>query len=94
MAKLQPAHACGLVCRVHTRRAATARLLGRLCCLAVPGPAWLQGAAEAVVVFVLAYATAFGETLTIAHFPYYSFKVRLRPPGSSLLPYSVTNCYC
>lgn len=34
-----------------------------------------QAAAEAVLVFVLAYATAFGETLTIAHFPYYSFKV-------------------
>jgi hypothetical protein len=35
----------------------------------------LQGVAEAVVVFALAYATAFGETLTIAHFPYYTFKV-------------------
>jgi hypothetical protein len=32
-----------------------------------------------VVVFALAYATAFGETLTIAHFPYYTFKVRGRP---------------
>ena len=29
----------------------------------------------ALVVFVLAYATAYGETLTIAHFPYYTFKV-------------------
>lgn len=26
--------------------------------------------------FILAYGTAFGETLTIAHFPYYSFKAR------------------
>jgi hypothetical protein len=34
-----------------------------------------QGAAEAAVVLVLAYATAYGETLTIAHFPYYTFKV-------------------
>jgi len=32
-----------------------------------------QGVAEAAVVFILAYATAFGETLTISHFPYYSF---------------------
>lgn len=29
--------------------------------------------ARAVVVFALAYATAYGETLTIAHFPYYTF---------------------
>lgn len=32
--------------------------------------------AEAVVVLTLAYSTAFAETLTIAHFPYYRFKVR------------------
>lgn len=32
-----------------------------------------QGSAEALVVFTLAYATAFGETLTISHFPYYTF---------------------
>lgn len=32
--------------------------------------------AESLVVFVLAYATAYGETLTIAHFPYYSFTNR------------------
>ena len=35
-----------------------------------------QLAAMAVTVFLLAYATAFMETLTIAHFPYYKFKVR------------------
>jgi cycloeucalenol cycloisomerase len=34
-----------------------------------------QAVAEGVLVFLLAYATAFGETITIAHFPYYSFKV-------------------
>lgn len=33
-----------------------------------------QATAEAVTVFLLAYATAYGETLTISHFPYYSFK--------------------
>ena len=33
-----------------------------------------QAASEAAAVFVLAYATAYGETLTISHFPYYSFK--------------------
>lgn len=33
-----------------------------------------QGSAEALVVFLLSYATAYGETLTIAHFPYYTFK--------------------
>lgn len=32
--------------------------------------------AEAVLVFCLAYVTAYGETLTIAHFPYYIFKDR------------------
>lgn len=32
-----------------------------------------QGLAEAALVFALSYATAFGETLTIAHFPYYTF---------------------
>ncbi|PSC68708.1 Cycloeucalenol cycloisomerase [Micractinium conductrix] len=37
-----------------------------------------QAAAEAVVVFALSYATAYGETLTIAHFPYYTFKDRDR----------------
>ena len=34
----------------------------------------VQNAAEILVVFSLSYATAFGETLTIAHFPYYSFE--------------------
>lgn len=37
---------------------------------------FVQAVAEGVLVFLLAYATAYGETLTIAHFPYYSFKVR------------------
>jgi hypothetical protein len=32
--------------------------------------------ATAAAVFVLAYATAFMETATIAHFPYYTFKAR------------------
>ncbi len=40
----------------------------------MPSYSLAQAAVEAVVVFVLAYATAYGETLTIAHFPYYSFK--------------------
>lgn len=34
-----------------------------------------QAAGEAAVVFVLSYTMAFGETLTIAHFPHYSFSV-------------------
>uniref|UniRef100_A0A7S0RLV3 Cycloeucalenol cycloisomerase n=1 Tax=Chlamydomonas leiostraca TaxID=1034604 RepID=A0A7S0RLV3_9CHLO len=34
--------------------------------------------AMAVVVFALSYATAYGETLTIAHFPYYTFVDRDR----------------
>ena len=33
-----------------------------------------QNLAETVLVFCLSYATAYGETLTIAHFPYYTFK--------------------
>ncbi|KDD75955.1 hypothetical protein H632_c419p1 [Helicosporidium sp. ATCC 50920] len=32
-----------------------------------------QCLAEAAVIFVLAYATAYGETLTIAHYPHYKF---------------------
>ena len=35
-----------------------------------------QAAGEAVLVFGLSYATAYGETLTIAHFPYYTFQVK------------------
>jgi len=33
---------------------------------------------EVLVVFVLSYATALAETVTIAHFPYYTFKDRER----------------
>jgi len=36
-------------------------------------PAWLRWTAMAAVVFVLSYTTAFMETLTIAHYPYYTF---------------------
>lgn len=45
--------------------------------LALSGSSLLpsQGVAEGVTVFLLSYATAYGETLTIAHFPYYTFKV-------------------
>ena len=38
-------------------------------------PRLLQHLAAAMLVFSLAYATAYMETLTIAHFPYYTFKV-------------------
>lgn len=38
----------------------------------------LRKIARAAAVFVLAYATALGETLTIAHFPYYTFVDRSR----------------
>ncbi|PRW32580.1 Cycloeucalenol cycloisomerase isoform B [Chlorella sorokiniana] len=48
-----------------------------------------QAAVEAVVVFVLAYATAYGETLTIAHFPYYSFKDRSRMYSVGSLFYAI-----
>eukprot|EP00191_Tetraselmis_sp_GSL018_P004733 CAMPEP_0177601218 /NCGR_PEP_ID=MMETSP0419_2-20121207/14117_1 /TAXON_ID=582737 /ORGANISM="Tetraselmis sp., Strain GSL018" /LENGTH=169 /DNA_ID=CAMNT_0019094419 /DNA_START=478 /DNA_END=988 /DNA_ORIENTATION=+ len=37
-------------------------------------PAAVRWAASAALVFALAYATAYGETLTISAFPYYSFK--------------------
>ena len=40
------------------------------------GGALAQGVATAAVVVSLAYATAYGETATIAHFPHYVFKVR------------------
>lgn len=48
-----------------------------------------QAVAEAVLVFVLAYGTAFGETLTIAHFPYYSFKDRSRMYSVGSLFYAI-----
>ena len=35
-----------------------------------------QNLSECALVFVLAYATAYAETLTIAHFPYYTFTNR------------------
>ena len=35
----------------------------------------VQHLTTALTVFLLAYATAYMETLTIAHFPYYKFKV-------------------
>ena len=41
-----------------------------------PQGSWVQALGEAGVVFVLAYAMAFGETLTIASFPHYRFSVR------------------
>ncbi|KAL4432232.1 hypothetical protein ABPG77_005994 [Micractinium sp. CCAP 211/92] len=48
-----------------------------------------QAAAEALLVFALAYATAFGETLTIAHFPYYTFKDRSRMYSVGSLFYAI-----
>lgn len=36
----------------------------------------VQHLSTALTVFLLSYATAYVETLTIAHFPYYKFKVR------------------
>jgi cycloeucalenol cycloisomerase len=39
---------------------------------------WVRKCARALIVFLLAYATAYGETLTIAHFPYYTFVDRGR----------------
>lgn len=47
-------------------------------------PRPMQLLAAATLIFSLSYATAFMETLTIAHFPYYTFKVRETdcPPGS------------
>jgi len=35
----------------------------------------VQHLSTAITVFLLSYATAYMETLTIAHFPYYKFKV-------------------
>jgi hypothetical protein len=39
----------------------------------------VQNITTGLVIFLLAYATAYMETLTIAHFPYYKFKVSLVP---------------
>ncbi len=51
-------------------------LIRRVRAAAAPYGRLAPPAAEALLVFALAYATALGETFTIAHFPYYSFKVR------------------
>jgi len=57
---------------------------------------WAQRAATVAVVFLLSYATAYGETFTIAHFPYYTHKVPLSPPppGSILLYVCATLWQC
>ena len=44
-------------------------------------PPFVQWLVLATVVFVLAYITALMETVTIAHFPYYKFKVRQSADG-------------
>ena len=54
-------------------------LLRRLQHVTAGWPRVLQLAAAAVLIFSLSYTTAFMETLTIAHFPYYTFKVRCSP---------------
>jgi cycloeucalenol cycloisomerase len=61
-------HALGNVAQRGARRAALRAGLGR------------TGArvAQALVVFCLSYATAWGETATIAHFPHYRFTDRAR----------------
>lgn len=51
-------------------------LIRRVRHAARPWGPWAQTAAETLTVFLLSYATAYGETLTIAHFPYYTFKNR------------------
>lgn len=45
----------------------------------------VAASAMAVAVFLLAYVTAFMETATIAHFPYYTFKVVARSVHACLL---------
>ena len=49
-------------------------LIRRVRNAAQPAGPIAQFVAETVLVFVLSYATAFGETLTISHFPYYTFQ--------------------
>lgn len=48
-----------------------------------------QNISEGLVVFVLAYLTAYGETITIAHFPYYEFVDRSRMYTIGSLFYAV-----
>lgn len=38
---------------------------------------WMPAVAEGLAVFVLGYLMALGETVTIAHFPHYSFQVTM-----------------
>lgn len=57
-------------CFYHTLANVCLRRVGRACS-SCPS---LRMATQAAVVFALAYATAFMETLTIAHFPHYRFQ--------------------
>lgn len=50
-------------------------LLRRLGHATARWPRAMQLLAAAALIFSLSYATAFMETLTISHFPYYTFKV-------------------
>ncbi|GAX76555.1 hypothetical protein CEUSTIGMA_g4001.t1 [Chlamydomonas eustigma] len=52
-------------------------------------PAWVRWTAMAIVVFVLSYSTAFMETLTIAHYPYYTFVDRSRMYSVGSLFYAI-----
>lgn len=54
-------------------------LLRRLQHVTARWPRKMQLLAAAILIFSLSYATAFMETLTISHFPYYTFKVRWLP---------------
>lgn len=50
----------------------------------------LQWLLLALLIFILAYITALMETVTIAHFPYYRFKVTTcLTPANNLPPMSV-----
>jgi len=50
----------------------------------------MQHLATALLVLSLSYATAFMETLTIAHFPYYTFKVRSQALAISRLSWQTS----
>ena len=50
---------------------------------------FMQSISEGLVVFILAYLTALGETITIAHFPYYEFIDRSRMYSVGSLFYAI-----
>lgn len=72
-------------CFYHALANVCLRRVGRACASSAP----LRMIAQAATVFGLSYATAFVETLTIAHYPHYRFKEKERMYTTGSLFYAI-----